>query len=294
MSLDEAARRWLEHCQPRVRARTREMYAATLRVLLDWCRDQGLGLDQLDQAVLDRWASHLQEPRPDGRLRSEETIRTYARIANLFLRWTARAHLTGELHAPAPRRRPRVVHVLSQDEIRRLEQAATHERDALLVRVLADTGIRAGELLALRVRDVLSERDTGSVPQLVVRGKGGSRLVGISPRLERRLRRLIVTRPTRPGPDDPVWVTLTRPIRPLTHRGLRNVLTTLAREAGLDRRVHAHLFRHTFATRWLNAGGDSLVLARALGHRSLAMVQQTYVHLAADEVAREMVRRQRS
>jgi integrase len=294
MALEQARDQWLEHCRARVSLRTVQMYGATLQILLGWCRAQGITrLDQLDQHALDRWAIELQEPRPDGRRRSEETIRTYARIANLFLRWLQRAQLTGELTAPAPRRRPRTIRVLSPEEIRRLEEAACHERDALLVRVLAETGLRSGELLGLRVRDLLSARDTGSVPALLVRGKTGSRLVGISGQLERRLRRLIGSRPGRAAPDDPIWVTVHRPIEPLGARGLRSVLEALAKAARLERHVHAHLFRHTFATRWLNSGGDSLLLARALGHSSLTMVHQHYAHVAAEDVAREMVRRAR-
>jgi len=51
----------------------------------------------------------------------------------------------------------RVLDVLSRDEIDRLEVAANAERDKVIVRLLADTGIRASELLGLRSGDVLEQ-----------------------------------------------------------------------------------------------------------------------------------------
>jgi integrase/recombinase XerD len=53
------------------------------------------------------------------------------------------------------------------------------------------------------------------------------------------------------------------------------VLHRLDQATGIH--THPHKFRHTFATRALAAGVDSLVLQRALGHTSLAMVN-VYVH----------------
>jgi integrase len=65
--------------------------------------------------------------------------------------------------------------------------AADTERDKLVVRLLADTGIRLGELRALRPDDVPVE---GGKNVLKVRGKGGGeRLVPLSPSLARRLKR---------------------------------------------------------------------------------------------------------
>jgi integrase len=95
--------------------------------------------------------------------------------------------------------RKRVLDVLTRDEIQAMEDAATTERDKLIVRVLADTGLRLGELLALRASDIRPEagKHVLRVPgreragrSAWVGGKGDrERLVPISPALARRLRR---------------------------------------------------------------------------------------------------------
>ena len=59
------------------------------------------------------------------------------------------------------------------------------------------------------------------------------------------------------------------------------LLRRIGQETGIH--VHAHKFRHTFATRALAAGVDSLVLQRALGHSTLATVNR-YVHFQARDL----------
>ena len=63
-------------------------------------------------------------------------------------------HGNAHVRAQAPKRRARVLNVLNRDEMARLEDAAYNERDKLLIRVLADTGIRLGEALTLREADL--------------------------------------------------------------------------------------------------------------------------------------------
>ncbi len=59
------------------------------------------------------------------------------------------------------------------------------------------------------------------------------------------------------------------------------ILRRIGHDTGIH--VHAQKFRHTFATRALAAGVDSLVLKHALGHSTLAMVQR-YAHFQEQDV----------
>lgn len=71
-----------------------------------------------------------------------------------------------------------------------------------------------------------------------------------------------------------------QPPTPLTVSGVRQVVQELATQAGITKPVTSHLLRHSFATWYLNQGGDPLSLRRDLGHASLRMIDQVYVHLA--------------
>ncbi len=55
----------------------------------------------------------------------------------------------------------------------------------------------------------------------------------------------------------------------------------LAEEAGVAKRVHPHLFRHSYATWALRKGMNPLQLQRILGHTDLTMISTVYSHLNA-------------
>jgi integrase len=78
---------------------------------------------------------------------------------NTFLRWARkRGAMEHEAKGQAPRPERVLLEVLSRDQIAKMEATAQSERDRLMVRILADTGLRAGELLRLRTSDLI-DRD---------------------------------------------------------------------------------------------------------------------------------------
>lgn len=170
-----------------------------------WCDSQGL-TDQLDQCALDRWTVHL---RQDGGVKGPlrpTTVHGYGRAVIAFLAWL-RAEGVHAGKAKLPQLHRQVLDVLSPEEMRRLEDAAESERDKLIVRLLADTGVRVGELVKLRVGDLVEH---GRDRFLKIEGKGGrDRLVPIAPRVWQRLDRYL--RRTRPdAASDRMWVGLRR------------------------------------------------------------------------------------
>ena len=49
-------------------------------------------------------------------------------------------------------------------------------------------------------------------------------------------------------------------------------------------RITPHALRHTFGTRWLQAGGDIYKLSKILGHSSVAVTEQHYAHLLKEDL----------
>lgn len=112
------------------------------------------------------------------------------------------------MRAQAPKLPRRLLDVLSREEVARLEDAAKTERDKLIVRVLADAGLRVTELTGLRVTDLI-ERDRKAY--LRVRGKADrERDVPVMPQLGRRLRRHVERGRPRGTTSDRVFVSLRR------------------------------------------------------------------------------------
>ena len=148
-------------------------YGYPLRdVFLAWCAREGIAEpSHLTSRILDRFTSELLEKGGKEGALSKHSVVTYTRTVNLFLRWaTKEGDVATGVKAQQPKAPKRLVDILSRGEIEQLEDSARNERDKLIVRVLADAGLRLGELIALRTED-LKERVRGEY-YLHIRGKG--------------------------------------------------------------------------------------------------------------------------
>lgn len=289
--VDQTISDYLDDCRGRgLSLKTVEdSYGYSLRgVLLPWLTANGIeAMNQIDGKVLLRWQGDLlTRPGRRGAPLSRYSIRSWMRNANSFLKW---ANDNGEMAAVVRGKAPKVprvlIDVLSREEIDMMERTAKTERDKLMVRILADTGIRAGELLGLRTGDLV-ERDRNFY--LRVTGKGSKERMVPVPRLGVRIRRFMRSGHGR------IFLTLNRKpsgqYEPLTINGLQKLIRALAREAGISKRVHPHLLRHSYATWALSRGMNPIQLADILGHVGLTMIQRNYAHLSSRDAYDAQVR----
>ena len=157
-------------------------------------------------------------------------------------------------------------------------------RNVALVRVMAGAGLRVGEVVGLDVGDV--ELGPRSGWALVRRGKGlKERRVPLGLEVRQALERWRQARPSTPSRA----LFVSKPGRRLDPSDVQRVLEGGSRLAGLARKVTPHRLRHTFATRFLRAGGDLATLQRILGHASLSTTAR-YLHPDAEGM-QEMVER---
>jgi site-specific recombinase XerD len=254
---------YLAHCRARgLSPKTiRDNYGYALKgVFLHWAAGQGITEpSQITNRLLDRFSADLLERGGKRGPLSRFSVASFVESVNWWLRWL---RAEGELEAPAkaqvPRRPQRVLDVLSREEIQTIEDAAATERDKLIIRLRADTGIRVGELLGLRLTDLL-ERDRNHY--LRVRGKGDKeRLVPI-PRLWRRLQRYVERGRPRDADSPHIFVSLRRDRRtgahePLTKSGVEQLVRVRAEQAGVPKRAYPHMLRHSYATWALNRGHE--------------------------------------
>jgi integrase/recombinase XerD len=138
-------------------------------------------------------------------------------------------------------------------------------RNRTLMLILADSGLRATELLHLLVEDWRAA-DRG----LFVRsGKGRKdRVAFIGPTTTRALKAWLGVHPV-PSPES--YLFCDREGQPLKYRHLVQILHRLSAKAGLaiHRRLHPHALRHFAATSWLREGAGLDEVRRLLGHETL-------------------------
>ncbi len=250
-------------------------------IFLPWAADNGItAVEQLDNRTCNQFSAHLQEHGGKQGQLKPASIWSYSKAVRRFMSWAEQEgeRVPGQVKLnKLPRRE---VEVLTAREIEALENTAATERDKVIVQVLAQTGIRRAELVGLTDRDLVEQ---GGRSFLRIHGKGGrDRRVPLSPALARRLRKLIAGRP-KDADTDRVFVALRkRPgahsIEPLTESGITQMILGVGEKAGIERRVHPHMLRHTFATIALRRGMDSLMVAEVMGHSSLQMLSRVYSH----------------
>jgi len=136
-------------------------------------------------------------------------------------------------------------------------------RNKAIISLFVATGLRLSELSDITLSD-LDPR----LQQVRVMGKGSKmRVVPLDGEVRKSLRRYLEIRP-RAG--DKLWKTADD--LELTSRGIQMVIKHLKKRAGIKGGGGPHRFRHYFATRYLEAGGDINSLRLLLGHATLDMV----------------------
>ena len=200
-----------------------------------------------------------------------------------FANWALREGYgvdAGVLRVRAPKVPEQEMETYTEAQLETILDAAPEGWPRMAILILLGTGMRVGELCALKLEtDIEDEGDT--IFLKIRRGNGGKfRRVPVS----RRLRRELVRYVNRVRPETSAAELLVRP----DGRPVRvETVIELFRRLRIGFRVHAHRFRHTFATQYLRQGGEIERLRRILGQTSYVMVMR-YVHLDKGDLARDI------
>ena len=171
--------------------------------------------------------------------------------------------------------------MISVDEFHKLIEGCLNLRDKALFSTLYDSGCRIGEVLTLRIRDVQNDQ-WGTV--LHVTGKTGERMVRIVGDSVPYLREWISQHPKVNDPNSMVFVGLSSNNygKPMTYDEMAKALKRAKKRAGIERRIHPHLFRHTRATILASRVAEA-PLESQMGWIHGSRQTRTYVHLSAKE-----------
>ena len=178
---------------------------------------------------------------------------------------------------------------LSEDEVQGLLRACsrtapTGVRNRALIAMMYRAGLRISEALALFPKDLELAAGTARI----LHGKGDrARAVGIdegtSAIVERWFDRRLALHL---GNREPLFCTLHG--SPLHASYVRALLPRLARKAGIEKRVHAHGLRHSFAAELAKENVPLNLIQKQLGHSSVATTSQYLDHIAPQQVIEAM------
>jgi site-specific recombinase XerD len=175
--------------------------------------------------------------------------------------------------------------VLSREEAARLIAATRNLKHQTALSVAYGTGLRASEVVALKVGDIDSQRMTLRIEQ----GKGRKdRYAMLPPLLLERLRTWWRVARVQGKMLEGGWLFPgLNPIESLSTRQLNRAVHAAALAAGIDKRVSMHTLRHSFATHLLEQKVDIRVIQVSLGHKKLETTA-LYAQVATD-LLREVI-----
>jgi integrase/recombinase XerC len=217
--------------------------------------------------------------------------------ARSFYRWLRFTGATTEdplANVATPKQPRRLPRVLTLDDITAVIAAADGEkppdlRDRALLELMYACGVRVSEAAGIDVSHVSLEHQTvlvrgkGNKERLVVMGLPAVRAVERYLRVRGKLARAQGGRKPEAASAaaDAGALFLNKNGGRLSQRRIQLIVRKYALKAGIDAKVHPHLFRHTFATHLLDGGAELRVVQELMGHSS-PNTTQIYLHVTEE------------
>jgi integrase len=258
----------------------------------------GVALAHPDKPALDKLYTYLlTTPRANGQLLSRTTVHAVHRTLRKALSDAVRAGTLSRnaaTHANAPQPVKVEMSVWDASQLRVFAASVAEDRTYALWQLAMSTGLRRGELAGLRWEDL----DLGAgrlrvvvtrtvVSYRVVDGDPKSatskRAIGLDPGTVAALRAHKARQAAERLAWGPAWtdngfVFVQEDGQPYHPQRLSKMFAQAARKAKLPL-IRLHDLRHSYATAGLEAGVPLLVMSRRLGHSSLAITADTYLHV---------------
>lgn len=266
------------YCSPE----TLRSYKGHLKVFFDFLEaESGKGIGQLsfddfkDAALFGDFILHLRKKNVKN-----VTIRSYCRIAKAYLRYCYQNDLCPDylkgVRMPPDDSVPKVV--LYSDEVKKIDACfdmltEKGRRNYCIFHLMLDCGLRSQEIRHLRYTDIDQERNIIHI----LESKGCKSRIALIP--DFLINEIINYVLCRARSSDMLFLSL-RSNKPLTANAVKHLFSKLKKESGIER-LHAHLFRHTFATSYLIGGGNLEFLRVFMGHSDYN-VTKIYSQLAAE------------
>lgn len=215
------------------------------------------------------------------------TKRTQARIISSFRSFFKFLVYDGQLQSnptrilESPKIGRKLPNILTTEEVDRILDTVDldkpeGQRNRAIIEVLYSCGLRVSELTSLKISNINFKKNF-----IKVEGKGSKeRLIPLSDRAKDEIRRYIAQYRNllNIAPEDEDTLFLNRHGKAISRVMVFNIIKQLAIQAGINKNISPHTFRHSFATQLVNGGADLRAVQDILGHESI-LTTEIYTHL---------------
>lgn len=212
--------------------------------------------------------------------KSPSSMNTFMTPIKLFFSWLQNEEfiIKNPCASIKPVKEPkRMRKPLTEEQVEQLRDSMLTRREKAILEFFLSTGCRLSEVLNVRIKELDFNNKT-----LLVIGKGNKeRKVYFTERCKRALLNYLKDRKDN---CEYLFVTDRKPCRKLSTRGMEVIVNKMQQKSGLDRNIHPHIFRHTFATHALRSGMKPEVIQQILGHEDVGITLKVYAKLAESDV----------
>lgn len=268
---------------------TVENYRRDIEKFLDYIYKEDVLMDDVDTAVIRNFLSvelmnNVSKRSCKRRLSALKQFYRYL-VIKKYISYNPFNYVNSpkcESKFPRSLTRQQIDNLFESNRIRNDELAI---RDQAIISVLYFTGLRASELINLKMQNIsLSQR------MIRVIGKGNKeRIVPFSEECKKdlvlylnQMRNTLLSKSIHQS----TYVFLNKDGEQLTLRGLETIISEIETKNGLVLGLHPHLFRHSFATHLLEKGADLRTIQEMLGHESINTTQ-IYTHVSTEMMKQE-------
>ena len=174
-----------------------------------------------------------------------------------------------------PKREKKIPDVLTKDEIKKIISHSENRKSKLMISITYACGMRVSELLNLKISDFKFEEKIGFIRQ--AKGKK-DRIFNIPEFLIKDLKKQIEKQKERKQE-----FLFSGSNGRLTERNFQKIVSLASRKAGIEKLVHPHTLRHSFATHLLENDIDIRKIQELLGHSSISTTE-IYTHVSQQEL----------
>lgn len=212
--------------------------------------------------------------------KSPSSMNTFMTPIKLFFKWLQNEEfiIKDPCASIKPVKEPkRMRKPLTEEQVEALRDCILTRREKAILEFFLSTGCRLSEALNVKIKELDFNNKT-----LLVIGKGNKeRKVYFTERCKRALLNYLKDRKDN---CEYLFITDRKPYRKLSTRGMEVIVNKMQIKSGLDRNIHPHIFRHTFATHALRSGMKPEVIQQILGHEDVGITLKVYAKLAESDV----------
>ena len=257
-------------------AHTIKSYSKDIQQLIDFLKEQKI--KELDYHLLRKFLVFLKEKNYQAKSigRKVASLKSFFK----FLSQKKLINSNPSVLLSSPKIPEKLPNFLTEEEVNKIliipkGNKFLDIRDRAILELLYGTGIRVGELVSLKIKDInlLDE-------SIKVKGKGKKER--IVPFGKPALKALIDYLERRKWIKEEI-VFLNKSGKPITERSVERIIKKYGKLAGITKKITPHTFRHSFATHLLDRGADLRSVQELLGHERITTTQ-IYTHLTIEKL----------